>query len=207
MLVMAGVAQEHERSDIVATLLPEHNARWVVQLSPEEKAQAVKRLQSAQRQPSGVRAQELAFLLAAYDSDYEKNRDFLIRTLRGCNNPSITFGCNDNTGTFLVVLYERGHKELLEPLMRIGKDSYNAAALEGIGAFYSDVLTKNPVEFLDTLQRLEPRTQRRVCELAGTADGGRMPPADLQWVRKQLRAKGDVAARCLRAVEAANKPE
>jgi hypothetical protein len=208
LLATVGVAQEYAPRDIVARLLPDHNAQRIVDLSPAEKPKAVEQLRIAQKQATGERSQEVAFLLAAYGSDYEKNRDYLIHTLRGCTSPSIKFGCNDNTGAFLIVLYERNHKELLEPLMLIGKDSYNAALAEGIGDFYSEVLVKTPTEFLDTIQRFSPQTQQRVCELAGAADGGGMSPGDLQRVRRQLRAKGDdVAARCLRGVELANKPE
>jgi hypothetical protein len=208
LLATVGIAQEHASQDVVSTLLPDHNARRIVDLKPEEKSKALKRLQFAQKQATGERSQEVAFLLAAYGFDYETNRDYLVHALRGCTSPSIKFGCNDNTGAFLIVLYERGHKELLEPLMLLGKDSYNAALAESVGAFYSDVLIKNPTEFLDTIQRFAPRTQQRVCELAGSGDGGGMSPADLQRVRKQLRAKGgDLAARCLRAVGTANKPQ
>lgn len=208
LLATLGLAQEHAPQDIVARLLPDHNARRVVDLSPAQKGKAVNQLQAIQKQATGERSQEVAFLLAAYGSDYEKNRDYLIHTLRGCTSPSIKFGCNDNTGAFLIVLYERGHKELLEPLMLFGKDSYNAALAEGVGAFYGEVLVKNPTEFLDTIRRFPPKTQRRVCELAGAGDGGGISPADLKRVRKQLTAKSDeVAAKCWRAVEAANRPE
>jgi hypothetical protein len=168
----------------------------------------VKQLQVAQKRATGERSQEVAFLLAAYGSDYEKNRDYLIHILRGCSSPSIKLGCNDNTGAFLIVLYERGHKELLEPLMLVGKDTNGAALAEEVGDFCSVVLLKSPAEFLDTIRRFPPRTQRQVCELAGAGDGGGMAPADLKRVRKQLTAKSDeVATRCWRGVEASNRPE
>ncbi len=208
LLATVEVAQQHATPDIIARLLPDHDARRVIDLNPAEKAKAVEQLRLIQKRATGERSQEVAFLLAAYDVDYEKNRDYLIHTLRGCTSPSIKFGCNDNTGAFLIALYERGHKELLEPLMLLGKDSYNAALAEGVGAFYSEVLLKHTAEFLSTIRPFPSQTQRRLCELAGTGDGGGMSPADLKRVRKQLGAEreDEVAAKCLRAVEAANKP-
>ena len=168
----------------------------------------MKQLQVAQKRATGERAQEVAFLLAAYDSDYEKNRDYLIHILRGCSGLSTKLGCNDNTGAFLIVLYKRGHKELLEPLMLVGKDTNGAALAEEVGDFCSEVLLKRPAEFLDTIRQFPARTQRQVCELAGAGDGGGMAPADLKRVRKQLTAKSDeVATRCWRGVETSNRPE
>jgi len=203
----AGIGQQHAERDVVARLLPDHNARRIANLSPEERKKAVEQLQLIQKQATRQRAQEVAFLLAAYDSDYEKNRDYLIHALRGCTSPSIKFECDDNTGAFLIVLYERGHREVLEPLMVFGKDSYNAALAELVGGFYADVLTKNPTEFLDIIRRLSPRTQKRLCELAGATDGSGMSAQDLGRVRKQLKAVGDeLALTCLRGVEAANRP-
>jgi hypothetical protein len=208
VMTTSTVGQQRAKPDIVARLLPDDNPSRLVSLNPAEKSEAIKELQSAQKHATGKRSQEVAFLLAAFDSDYEKNRDYLIHALRGCTSPSIKFGCDDNTGAFLIALYERGHKEVLDPLMLLGKDSYNATLAERLGGFYADVLTSKPTEFLDTIRRFSPKTQRRLCELAGATDGSGMAAQDLQQVRKQLKAIGDELARaCLRAVEAANKPE
>ena len=208
VLIAGAVGQHRPKGDIVAKLLPDGNPRKLVTLSPEQTSEAVKELQSAQKQASGKRLQEVAFLLAAFDSDYEKNRDFLIHVLRGCTTPSIKFGCDEDVGAFLIVLYERGHKDVLEPMMLLGKDIYSAALAEMLGSFYSDVLSNHPTDFLDTIQRFVPKTQRRLCELAGAGDGGGMAAKDLQRVRRQLKATGDkLALTCLRAVESSNKPE
>lgn len=210
LLLVASVAacQEHPHSDIVVKLMPDGNPSHLARLSPAEQNQAVRQLQSEQKQASAKRRQELAFLLAAMDSDYEKNRDYLVHILRGCTDPSIKFGCDLDTGGFLIALYERGHKDVLKPLMLYGKDSYNAALAEMLGAFYSDVLAERASEFLDTIRGFTPRTQARLCELAGTGDGGGIAKKDLQKARKALKAIGDeIAMKCLRAVETANKPE
>ena len=207
-LAVACIGQQRAEDDIVARLLPDHNPQRVPDLRPADKSKAIERLQLAQKRATGVRSQEVAFLLAAYDSDYERNRDYLIHTLRGCATPSIKFGCEDNTGALLIALYERGHKEVLKPLMLYGKDSYNASLAELVGDFYSRVLANNPTEFLETIRDMTPRAQKRLCELAGAADGSGMAPKDLQQVRKKLRAtRDDLALRCLRAVESANRSD
>jgi hypothetical protein len=155
-----------------------------------------------------MRAQEVAFLLAAYDSDYQKNRDYLVHVLRGCATPSVQFGCDDSTGAFLEALYQRGHKGVLKPLMLYGKDSYNASLAELLGDFCSRVLANHTDEFLDAIRSMTPTAQRKVCEFAGSADGGGMNPKDLLQVRKKLKTLGDdLALRCLRAVESGSKPE
>ncbi len=203
-----GVGQQDSNRDIVAKLLPDGNPRRLMSLNPAEKIDAVKRLRSAQERATGKRSQEVAFLLAVFDSDYEKNRDYLVHVLSGCTSPSIKFGCNEDVGAFLIALYERGHGDVLEPLMLLGKDSYSASLAEMLGSFYSDVLSNNPIDFLETIRRFKPETQRRLCELSAAGDGSGMAAKDLQRVRRQLKATGgELALTCLRAVEAANKPE
>jgi hypothetical protein len=205
-IAASSFGQTGATTDIVTGLLPDDNARQVVILSSKDKDAAIKSLQSAQVHASGKRKQEIAFILAAYGSDYEANRDFLIHIFRGCASPTIKYGCDDNTGAFLVALYERGHKELLEPLMSIGKDSYNAATAELLGGFYSETLINNPSEFLAALQKFSPQAQTQLCEAAGASDGGGMTPEDLKRARRQLKERdGPTALSCLRAVEAANK--
>ena len=199
--------QNRPKPDIVATLLPNGDPHRMLKLSATEKQAAIEQLQAAQKQLTGKKQVPVAFLLAALGSDYEQNSNYLIRNLRKRAGPSPGSDCDAYaTGEFLIVLYERGHQDLLRPLMLTGLDSYNAALQESLGSFLSTVLINNPVIFLDTIRPLTSKTQRRVRDLSGRTDGGRMSPADLHLVRYKLNAIHDeLAETCLRAVEAANR--
>ena len=193
-------------TDIVQKLMPSGYLPRVLKLSHAEKAEAVKQLQVAQKRATKKRSQEISFLLAALGSDYEHNRDYLINVLRGCNSTSVKNNCDDDTGAYLIWLYRHGHHEVLQPLMVVGMHSYQAALAETIGAFYADVVTRAPTRFLDALRPLAIPTQKKLCGLAGSTDGGGMAVEDLKMVRKSLRAVDDeVARRCLQEIEKANK--
>jgi hypothetical protein len=85
-------------------------------------------------------------------------------------------------------------------------NSYNAAGSEFVGTFLSETVAKSPDSFLDAVGSLPVPSQKKVCYFAGLADGGGMTPANLRRVRKAVAAKfDDVAARCLREIEDANK--
>src|SRR6266542_334865 len=92
--------------DIVRKLLPEGFPPRIANLNPAERDVAVRQLQLKQKRATGKRSQEIAFLLAALGSDYQKNRTYLIESLRGCNTPSIISECEVDTGAFLIGLYE-----------------------------------------------------------------------------------------------------
>lgn len=207
-LVGICLAQQGSQEDVVTKLLPNHYPQKLPGLNPAESKKVISQLQSAQRKATGMRAQEVTFLLAAYNSDYQKNRDYLVHVLRGCATHSVQFGCDEITGAFLEALYQRGHKDVLKPLMLYGKDSYNASLAELLGDFCSRVLANHTDEFLGAIRSMTPKDQRKVCEFAGSADGGGMNPKNLQQVRKNLkRINDDLALRCLRAVELGSKPE
>jgi len=212
LLVFSNVAicqtAPNKNKDLVESLMPDRNPRQLVKLSGAGRIRAVKELSLEQKRVTGKHAQEVAFLLAAFGSNYDENRDYLIKSLRGCNSPSIKHDCDEDTVAFLIELYNRGHHEVLSPLLVVGSDSYSAAGLEMLGSFSSDVLTKSPNVFLDTIRPLSTKSRNRLCELAGLADGGGIAKADLRQVRKQLKAiGGNLALQCLRRVEDANKPE
>jgi len=188
--------------------MPDGGPRNIVIPKPADQESAVRQLSKLRAQEQGSRPQQAAFLLAVLGVDYEKNRDYLLWVLRGCGVPEITRGCDDVTGMYLAYLYDRGHREVLQPLMTEGVESYNAAGSESIGSFLSELIVKSPNEFLDAIRPLPVPTQRRICSFAGAADGGGMAPADLRKVRSHLRMMTDpVASRCLREIEKANKPQ
>src|SRR5216117_1092183 len=68
--------------DIVHKLLPEGFPPGVANLNLAERDVAVRQLQLKQKRATGKRSQEIAFLLAALGSDYQKNRTYLIGSLR-----------------------------------------------------------------------------------------------------------------------------
>jgi hypothetical protein len=211
LLVIASAiaaGQQKAERDIVARLLPDGDPHRMVNPDPAEKGAAIKELRSAQKTATEERLAQVAFLLAAYGSDYEKNRDYLIEDLRGCTTPAIKSGCDGNIADYLIVLYERGHKDVLKPMMLVGKDSYSAAVAESLGSFLSNFLIDSPDAFFDTIRPFTPDAQKDLCGLAGTADGGGLSAEKLQRVRKTLNAKNDeLSLTCLQAIEAANKRE
>ena len=110
------------------------------------------------------------------------------------------------TGEFLAYLYEHGHSEVLKPLMKDGS-SYDAAGSEFVGDFLSKLVAKSPDDFLGAVRSFPVPTQKIICYFAGSADGGGMAVSDLQKARKALAPMtDDVAGRCLREIEHANKP-
>jgi hypothetical protein len=104
----------------------------------------------------------------------------------------------------VVQLYERGHHEVLGALLAAGFRS-DGALSEMLGDFYGEVLTKSPSRFIAEVRRLDAPTQKEVCWLAGSGDGGGMA-GDLDRARRGLKRIGDeVALRCLREVEEGNR--
>ena len=201
-------AQQNQTADIVSRLLPSpSNPHKVENVRPSDRDAVVKQLRAAQAHATGERLQQTAFLLALLNSDYEKNRDYLVHTLRGCTTETIRYGCDTNTGAFLMVLFERGHEDALRPLMLYGTDSYNAELAEMVGDFLATTLSKHSDDFLNALRDFPTRKQTKVCGFASAGDGSGMAPADLQRVRKILKKQRDpVAIRCLDAVEKSNRP-
>ncbi|MFY9935383.1 MAG: hypothetical protein WAK33_00835, partial [Silvibacterium sp.] len=107
---------------------------------------------------------------------------------------------------YLIVLYERSHKDVLKPLMLVGKDSFSPIVADKLGGFFSSLVVDGPADFFDTIRPFPPQTQTQLCDLAGISDGGGMSAARLQLVRQELKARGDdLSLACLEAIEAANK--
>lgn len=188
--------------------MPEGNPRRLVMPKPSEGARVIHQLRVAQTTARGDQAQQVAFLLAVFGSDYQRNRDYLLWVLKGCEVPEIKHGCNDMTGEYLFYLYEQGHPDILAPLLNSSVKSHSAAGAESLGELFADLVVKSPKDFLGAVRLFPPSTQRKMCYFAGTAGDGGMAPADLKKVRKQLGAMNDeTAQRCLREIEEANKPE
>jgi hypothetical protein len=202
-------APQQPVQDIVQKLLPQpYNTASLKLPKPSEREDAIKQLKKAQRTAYEARAQQIAFLLAVLDVDYQRNRDYLIWVLKGCDVPEIKNGCDEMTGGYLVFLLQQGHREILAPLLDASVKDYNAAGSESLGAFFSQLVARSPDEFLDAVRSFPPSTQKKICSFAGSGDGGGMEPSDLKRVRAHLGGMHDdeVARRCLLQIEHANKP-
>ncbi|MGB7621861.1 MAG: hypothetical protein WBN92_05880 [Terriglobia bacterium] len=108
-----------------------------------------------------------------------------LSTLKGCATRPITLGCSEDTADYLIKLYNHGDKALLKPLLDAGLTSDGALA-ETLGDFYSNVLWKNPRDFLEALKLRSRKDQHSLCQLAGVTDGGGMPDNMLRDVRHTL---------------------
>jgi len=208
LLVLASAiaaGQQQGDSDIVARLLPDGDPHRLVNLDPAEKSTAIKQLRSAQKTAVEEQSVEVAFLLAAYDSDYRKNRDHLIDNLRGCTTPAVKYGCDEGVAGYLIALYQRGHKDVLKPLMLVGKDSYSEVVAEGLGSFLSNLVADSPDAFFDTIRQFPPEAREDLCGLVGMADGGGLSADQLQRVRTELKTRNDeLSLTCLQTIETAN---
>jgi hypothetical protein len=206
--VLAQPDQGNSQQDIVEKLLPNGRVPKDLVLKPEQRDSIIKKLKVAQGTARAQRAQRVTFLLAALGVEYDRNRGYLLHVLSGCDYPEIRYDCDDVTGDYLVYLYEHGHKEILAPLLKTSIGSYNAAGSEGLGAFFGDLVEKSPEKFLDAVGTLPVPTQKKACGFAGSSDGGGLGAKGLAQVRKNLRTIGsEVALRCLRQIEIANKSD
>lgn len=194
----------YEERDVVQELMPGGVPPKSFRLTAAQKTRVIKQLQAAQKQATGRRGQQIAFLLAALGSKYENNRDYLVQALQGCSIKPIRNDCNEDTAVLLMALYHFNHHEVLGPLFVAGATS-DAALSEALGSFYSDILTQNSFDFVKAIRLVSKATQNQICFLAGSADGGGMTSSALRKARKQLGAVGDeVALGCLQQIEKAN---
>jgi hypothetical protein len=206
--VLAQTGQGKSQQDIVERLLPDGAIPKNLRVQPDQREIIIKRLKLAQASAHGLRAQQVAFLLAVLDVEYDRNRDYLMHVLSGCNYPDIRYGCDDMTGFYLIYLYEHGHQEILAPLLKTSIGSYNAAGSEGLGGYFGDLVQNSPEKFLEAVSTFPVPTQKKACSFAGSSDGGGLGDRGLAQARKKLRAIGsEVALRCLREIEVANKPD
>ena len=183
--------------------MPEGLALHKVPAGNVPKDEAISRLNEAKKTAKDKRLQKISFLLAVLGGDYAQNRDYLLGLLKNCTTKKAI--CDEDAGLYLVDLYRRNHRELLAPLMDVGKTGH-AALAELLGSFYSDVLIRTPAAFIAAIRTRPQPEQKDLCYMAGAEDGSGMPPEDLSKVRKALKASTDKIIRdCLAQVEKANK--
>jgi hypothetical protein len=204
--LLAQSGQGKPQQDIVEKLMP--NGGWPTDLpvKPAQRDSIIKKLKVAQGTARAQRAQKVAFLLAALNVEYDRNRDYLFHVLSGCNYPEIRYNCDESTGYYLIQLYEHGHQGILAPLLKTSLGSCHAAGAEGLGGYFGDLVLKSPEKFLEAVNTFPVPTQKKICGFAGESDGGGLGAEGLAQARKKLRAIGsEVALRCLKEIEIANK--
>ena len=146
----------------------------------------------------------------AQQASKPKSRAAALTTLKGCTTRPITLGCSEDTAAYLIELYQRGDKSLLNPLLEAGLTS-DGALSEILGDFYSDVLWKNPREFLQGLKSRSKKDQQSLSWLAAATDGSGMSDDMLRDIQRNLRRIASqpgqltsVASICLREVDRVN---
>ncbi len=166
------------------------------------------RLQQEQPHATRERAMAIAFALAVFDVDKKRNRDYLLDLFNVClaspSKPAIEGICDDTRlASMLANLYQRGDGGLLRPLLEAAESS--AYVAEELSYFYADSLDRHQPELLNGLGDLPATNQMKVCAEA-QQDGLSMDGPQRDRVVKQLKVNGgEVALRCLKAIEAAKR--
>jgi len=164
----------------------------------------VDRLRREQSGAQGEKAMNIAYELAVFNVEYDKNRDYLLSLQDVClsspDKSPLEYICDDTKlHKFLVNLYWRGDSGLLGMLLQ-NADS-RAYVVEESGYFYGDMLDRRTTVFLQSLSGLPVEKQMTVCRLAGKDDLSMDSPKE-ERVAKQLKAiGGDLATRCLQEIE------
>lgn len=152
-----------------------------------------------QSNSTGGRARDVAYALAVYKENYEKNRDYLLDLLRACSarpkGSSQDDVCDDDLLEYVINLYWRGDVTLLPTLLELADKHDDIGDIE---TFYADLLDRQPKTALNGLRVLDPQHQQLVCKLASDSLGN-VP--QLGRIEKFLRASTDeVANHCLQGL-------
>lgn len=194
LLLRAASVDRDDPGDIVRQLMP-HGDHFEVNLNGISRATAIRKLLAAQRNAKAQRSRDIAFLLAALGSGYKKNRDFLLGIISQCG--SIDMPCNEDTVLLVIRLFENGHGDVLQVLIRAGAHADGAVA-EALGPFYASVLKRETRSFLQGVAALPSSDQDSVCELAVGGDGSGIDPTESWRIQQALKAiGGTTAAQCL----------
>lgn len=160
------------------------------------------------------RANYLSAQASAQYSDIEQplTREKALTMLKGCARNRLSNGCNEDTAGYLIDLYKQGDKYLLKPLLDAGLHS-DAALSELLGSFFGELLSEQPVEFLNALYPRPRKDQEKLACLAAGMDGSGMSNemyietrTKLQRIsiQKNNRLAG-VAKTCLKELGKVNK--
>lgn len=170
---------------------------------PEVPQELLSRLRNEQPTASGARARDIAYALAVFKDNYNRNRDYLLQLLKTCadrgkGSPQDAV-CDDDLLDFVTNLYWRGDESLLQPLLTLPV-SLNDSGYD-LGTFYSDVLDRHPTSILHGLHTLTPEHRQDICKMAGKDDLSTDGPK-LKRVEKGLSSStDDLAKPCLQAAK------
>lgn len=125
-------------------------------------------LRKEQLGASAERLRDIAYMLTVFNVDYQKNRDFLLSSLKNClsrpkESPEDDV-CDGDLLSFVTNLYWRGDTELLQTLLQIA-DSRRDVIGE-IGTLYADLLDRRGEITLNAMGVLPDEKQQLVCKLA-----------------------------------------
>ncbi|MCS7080816.1 MAG: hypothetical protein NZ585_12320 [Chloracidobacterium sp.] len=123
---------------------------------------AVRRaLLAEQTRATGKRAVAVAYLLAALDEDYARNRDIVLAALEArLADPTE----DDDAIEYAISLCKRGDQSLRRPLFAAAARCVGESA-ELLGTFYADLIASDLDGFLDVLSRFHADEQRRIADL------------------------------------------
>jgi hypothetical protein len=172
----------------------------------EPPTSVVDRLRNEQAGAVGKRARDIAYALAAFHVEYERNRDYLLTSLDKClarskDSPEDDI-CNGSLVDFLSNLYWRGDNDILHPMTQ-GAAS-RQESLSQLGNFYAELLDRRPSVALEVLRTLSVENQKSICRSAGEEDFS-VDTVRFSRVAERLGTTHDeVAARCLQQAEEAS---
>ncbi len=118
-------------------------------------------LLAEQPRATGKRAVAVAYLLAALDEDYARNRDIVLAALEArLNDPTD----DDDAIEYAIALCRRGDQAFRRPLLAAAMRCVDEAAAR-LSAFYAELITSDMDGFLDALSGFKAPEQQRIAAL------------------------------------------
>lgn len=165
-------------------------------------------LTSEQAHATGERAVDIAYALAVYNVDRERNTEYLVSLLNICNaagkKPGIEGVCEeDRLVRELAELYWRGNSAILPVLLNSALS--RSEALDSIGEFYADFLEDGTDDVIPALAALSEETRAGVCKTAAATDLSFDQPKRQRVLDRMRRLQSPVADDCAKRIEEAGR--
>jgi len=165
---------------------------------PEPPAEIADSMRREQPNASGERARNIAYALAVYGFEYQRNRDYLLLLLNNClarprESPE-NDECDGELLDFVTNLYWRGDDSLLAPLLQVA--DARGDVIGEIGTFYSDLLDRRGAVVIESIEKLPAEKQKLICRLAYEDDLSIDSPKRDRVVAFLRGAGGEAATRC-----------
>jgi hypothetical protein len=153
-------------------------------------ADYLEHIASEQPVAKGERAMDIAYALAVFNAERERNADYLLSLLSICNaaddKPGIIGICDDDRLVReLADLYWRGNEPVLTALLNSATSQ--SEAVRRIGEVYADLMDYDSEKGFAALLRLPQNTRTAVCGSAAKGDLNSDPPKR-ERVEAHLRA-------------------